>query len=70
MVFTIRKIQLIFKKILNKFEGQTRNLEGLGVKMETFGNLLMPIILDRVPKDGGDLSMVFLSMDYYVLDSN
>lgn len=39
MVFTIRKIQLIFKKILNKFEGQTRNLEGLGVKMETFGNL-------------------------------
>lgn len=38
-VFTIREIQLIFKKILNKFEGQTRNLESFSVKMETFGNL-------------------------------
>lgn len=42
---------LVLRKLIDKIECQIRNLEILDVRKDIFGNLLIPIILYRIPND-------------------
>ena len=43
----ICKVRLVFDQI----ESRVRGLQGLGVTSESYGNLLIPIMLNKIPEE-------------------
>ena len=50
-VSDIKRVRMVYDQI----EIKIRSLQALGIKAESYGNLLIPVVMEKIPKNFGSL---------------